>query len=68
MNTQSFDEVLPEDAEVSLYAPQLPDSNTSVAGADAVSPRRFTICDRMAQQSLSIRFWVSNPALRSEFM
>jgi hypothetical protein len=41
MNTQSFDEVLPEDAEVSLYAPQLPDSNTSVAGADCGIAKAF---------------------------
>ncbi|MDT3309857.1 Ig-like domain-containing protein [Pseudomonas sp. rhizo66] len=41
MNTQSFDEVLPEDAVVTLYAPQLPDSNTSVAGADCGIAKAF---------------------------
>lgn len=41
MNTQSFDEVLPEDAEVSLYAPFLPDGNESVAGADYGMPKAF---------------------------
>jgi hypothetical protein len=41
MNTQSFDEVLPEDAEVSLYAPFLPDSNTSVARADCGIAQAF---------------------------
>lgn len=41
MNTQSCDEVLSEDAEVTLYAPQLPDSNTSVAGADCGIAKAF---------------------------
>lgn len=41
MNKRFFDEVLPEDAEVSLYAPQLPDSNTSVAGADCGIAKAF---------------------------
>ncbi|WP_256583601.1 hypothetical protein [Pseudomonas sp. MPR-ANC1] len=41
MNTQSFDESLPDDAEVNLHAPQLPDSNTSVAGADCGIAKAF---------------------------
>ena len=41
MNTHSSDEVLGDDAEVSLYAPQLPDSNKSVAGADCGIAKAF---------------------------
>lgn len=41
MNKQSFDEVIPEDAEINLYAPQLPDSNISVAGADCGIAKAF---------------------------
>ncbi|WP_238344634.1 hypothetical protein [Pseudomonas sp. SWRI81] len=41
MSMRTFDEVLPEDAEINLYAPQLPDSNTSVAGADCGIAKAF---------------------------
>ncbi|TKJ84237.1 hypothetical protein PkoCFBP13504_12615 [Pseudomonas koreensis] len=41
MNTQFFDEVLPDDANVSLHAPFLPDGNESVAGADYGMPKAF---------------------------
>ncbi|WP_238349920.1 hypothetical protein [Pseudomonas sp. SWRI111] len=41
MSMRTFDEVLPDDAEINLYAPQLPDSNTSVAGADCGIAKAF---------------------------
>jgi hypothetical protein len=41
MDTKTLDVALPADAEINLYAPQLPDSNTSVAGADCGIAKAF---------------------------
>jgi len=41
MDTKTLGVALPADAEINLYAPQLPDSNTSVAGADCGIAKAF---------------------------
>lgn len=41
MTTQPFDQMPPDNSELALYPPQLPDSNTSVAGADCGIAKQF---------------------------